>query len=296
YEKLVHRLGVTDDEADEWRRCAEGMTIPYDEGLGIHPQDDFFLDREVWDLSRTPMANRPLMLHYHPLVIYRFQVLKQADVVLAMYLHGDRFTPEQKKANFEYYDPITTGDSTLSAVVQSIIAAEVGYHEAAMDYFRKSVFVDLGDLHANTVDGLHIASAGGVWSALVFGFAGMGDRNGRLSFDPRLPQEWPRLRFRVTWRNSRLLVELTQETLVITVIEAGEPEVRVRVHGEQHAVTLDRPLHVPLPDHGSRIDGLLGDKPHLGGTRADGTRITAGVPEPMVFRDEEWDPAPPPPG
>ena len=109
-----------------------GMTIPFDEGLGIHPQDDFFLDREVWDLSKTPAELRPLLLHYHPLVIYRFQVLKQADVVLALFLQGDRFTAEEKRADFEYYDPITTGDSTLSAVVQSVIAAEVGYHEAAL--------------------------------------------------------------------------------------------------------------------------------------------------------------------
>ena len=148
------------------------MTIPYDEGLGIHPQDDYFLDREVWDLSQTPDELRPLMLHYHPLVIYRFQVLKQADVVLALFLQGDRFTHEEKRADFEYYDPITTGDSTLSAVVQSVIAAEVGYHEAALDYFHQALYVDLHDLHGNTVDGLHVASAGGVWSTLVHGFGG----------------------------------------------------------------------------------------------------------------------------
>src|SRR5690606_13892859 len=163
YDRLARQLDLDPAEPEQWQRCADGMTIPFDEGLGIHPQDDFFLDREVWDLSRTPDELTPLLLHYHPLVIYRFQVLKQADVVLAMYLQGDRFTPEEKRANFEYYDPITTGDSTLSAVVQSIVASEVGYHEAAMDYFRQAVFVDLGDLHGNTVDGMHVASLGGVW-------------------------------------------------------------------------------------------------------------------------------------
>ena len=134
---------LENDEVEEWRAVAAGMTIPFDEGLGIHPQDDFFLDREVWDLSQTPHELRPLMLHYHPLVIYRFQVLKQADVVLALFLQGDRFTREEKRADFEYYDPITTGDSTLSAVVQSIIAAEVGYHEVALDYFHQGLYVDL---------------------------------------------------------------------------------------------------------------------------------------------------------
>ena len=286
HQKLVHRLGLTEEEVENWKACAEGMAIPFDEGLGIHPQDDFFLDREVWDLSRTPMENRPLMLHYHPLVIYRFQVLKQADVVLAMFLHGDRFTDEQKRANFEYYDPITTGDSTLSAVVQSIMAAEVGYHETAMDYFRQAVYVDLADLHGNTVDGIHVASAGGVWSAIVFGFAGMTDRNGRLGFDPRLPEGWDALRFPLNWRGSRLHVEITRDSLSVTCSEMGEDRVHVRVGGQLHKVCVEEPLVVALLDQGPRIDGLIGDRPQVGGTRADGTRITAGVPEPMIFVED----------
>lgn len=286
FSKLTHRLGLLPGEVESWERCATGMTVPFDEGLGIHPQDDFFLDREVWDLSRTPHELRPLMLHYHPLVIYRFQVLKQADVVLAMFLQSDRFTPAQKRANFEYYDPITTGDSTLSAVVQSIMAAEVGYHELALDYFRQALFVDLGDLHGNTVDGMHIASAGGVWSALTFGFAGMSDREGRLAFDPRLPAEWPLLRFRLAWRGSRITVELAQEQITFTVTEKGEDDVHVRVRGDLHHVRLGEPVTVPLDGQGLRLPGLLGDRPHLGGTRADGTKITAGVPEPMVFQED----------
>ena len=163
WERAASRLGIEEGEVDEWRACAAGMTIPFDAGLGIHPQDDFFLDREVWDLSRTPTELFPLLLNYHPLVIYRFQVLKQPDVVLAMFLQGDRFTLEEKRANVEYYDPITTGDSSLSAIVQSIMAAEVGYHEEALDYFHQALYADLLDLHGNTVDGLHVASAGGVW-------------------------------------------------------------------------------------------------------------------------------------
>jgi alpha,alpha-trehalose phosphorylase len=260
------------------------MTIPFDEGLGIHPQDDFFLDREVWDLSRTPDELRPLLLHYHPLVIYRFQVLKQADVVLALFLQGDRFSPEEKRADFEYYDPITTGDSTLSAVVQSIIAAEVGYHEVAVDYFLQALYVDLKNLHGNTVDGLHVASTGGVWSALVFGFGGMRDRGATLSFDPRLPADWPSLRYSITWRGSRLRIELTQDELAVSV-DGGPGEVTLTVRGEEYAVSADSPLRVALADQGDRIEGLLGNKPILGGTRSDGTKITAGVPEPIAFEE-----------
>ncbi len=283
YGQMVLRLGLCDDEVENWRACAAGMHIPFDEGLGIHPQDDFFLDREVWDLSRTPSELRPLLLHYHPLVIYRFQVLKQADVVLALFLQGDRFTAEEKRANFEYYDPITTRDSTLSAVVQSIMAAEVGYPDVAMDYFLQALYVDLKDLHGNTVDGLHVASTAGVWSALVFGFAGMRDRGGRLSFDPRLPAAWPSMRFAIAWHGSRLRVELTQDHLTVTVEHAGQPAVHLVVSGAEYVVSADSPLRVPLDHQGDRIDGLLGDKPILGGTRADGTKITAGVPEPIAF-------------
>src|SRR5690606_23144195 len=90
--RAVSRLRIDEAEVEEWRVCAEGMTIPFDEGLAVHPQDDFFLDREVWELWRTPDDLFPLLLHYHPLVIYRFQVIKQADVVLAMFLQGDKFT------------------------------------------------------------------------------------------------------------------------------------------------------------------------------------------------------------
>ncbi|NHA68020.1 glycoside hydrolase family 65 protein [Phycicoccus flavus] len=289
YARVAADLGISDDEVAEWRACAAGMHIPFDDGLGIHPQDDLFLDREVWDLSRTPASVRPLLLHYHPLVIYRFQVLKQADVVLALFLQGDRFTMEQKRADFEYYDPITTGDSTLSAVVQSVVAAEVGYHETALDYFYRALYVDLADLHENTVDGLHVASAGGVWAALVSGFGGMRDHGGVLRFDPRLPQGWRSLVFRLTWRGTRVRVRLTEREVEL-VAEAGEEAVPVEIRGSRHTVTPEAPVVVPLDGHGLRIDGLLGPRPKTGGIRADGTRITAGVPDPIPFEELEQQP------
>ncbi len=191
FARMRTRLELGDDEVEEWARCAEGMFIPYDEALRVHPQDQHFLEREVWDLAATPDSKRPLLLHYHPLVIYRFQVLKQADVVAALFLQGQMFSREDKRADFEYYDPITTGDSTLSSVVQSIVAAEVGYQELALGYFHSGLYVDLADLHSNASDGVHVASAGGVWNSLVYGFGGMRDHNGTLTFDPRLPAGWP---------------------------------------------------------------------------------------------------------
>src|SRR5699024_7256419 len=208
HERMVRRLGLVEEEVEEWERAAVGMMIPFDEGLGIHPQDEYFLDREVWDLEQTPVTRRPLLLHYHPLVIYRFQVIKQADVCMALFLQGDQFTLEEKRADFEYYDPITTGDSTLSAVVQSIIASEVGYHEMALDYFHHALYVDLADLHRNATDGVHVASTAGVWAALVYGFGGLRDHHGTINFDPRLPQGWTSLDFRLQLRGQQLAVHL----------------------------------------------------------------------------------------
>jgi len=158
---------------ESWEQAAAAMHVPFDDQLGIHPQDETFLHREVWDLDSTPREKFPLLLHYHPLVIYRHQVLKQADIVLAMFLLGDEFSEEQKRRNFDYYDPLTTGDSSLSACVQSIIAAEIGNERQALEYFQYALLMDLGNVAGNVSDGVHIASAAGVWSSLVFGFGGV---------------------------------------------------------------------------------------------------------------------------
>ena len=157
YAELVRHTGLESDEIDDWKRAADAMFIPYDDDLGIHPQDVNFLDREVWDFKGTPTEKYPLLLHFHPLVIYRHQVLKQADVVLAMFLRRKHFTTEQRRRNFDYYDPLTTGDSSLSACVQSIVAADVGYEHRAADYFNQSLYLDLADTHGNTSDGVHIS-------------------------------------------------------------------------------------------------------------------------------------------
>ncbi|MBM7517770.1 glycoside hydrolase family 65 protein [Nocardioides nitrophenolicus] len=280
YDDLVRRTGLTTDEPDEWAQCADGMSIPFDSFLGIHPQDAHFLEREMWDLENTPLDKRPLLLHYHPLVIYRFQVLKQADVVLALYLQGEDFTAEQKQADFEYYDPITTGDSTLSAVVQSIVAAEVGYHSLALRYFHSALFVDLADRHNNTADGVHVASTGGVWSALVGGFGGFRDRGSgagdqQWQLDPRLPASWPSLTYRLTLHGTRVRVVVRADELELFV-EEGTGPVTLSVRGTLVKVAPGDPVVVPLEHQGPRLDG---EPPYPAGIqRADGTVISAIVP------------------
>ncbi|GIG53658.1 glycoside hydrolase family 65 protein [Demequina activiva] len=276
YSRLTSRLGVTDEEIAEWERAADGMAILWDEQLGIHPQDALFNEREVWDLENTPADKRPLLLHFHPLVIYRFQVLKQADVVLALFLQGDEFTLEQKKADFDYYDPITTGDSTLSGVVQSIIAAEVGYHQLAQRYFWDSLYVDLGDLHGNAADGVHVASTGGVWSALAYGFGGFRDQGDVPTFDPRLPEGWDSLTFRIAQRGTRVRVAVRQDEMTFTIEEG--PGLTVEVRGHRFSLTQLQPLTVPLDGQGPRIAGAPDATKFHGTVRADGTVIRPSLP------------------
>ena len=221
YEGLVRRVALGPDEVRLWTEAADSMFLPFDDELGIHPQDGSFLEHEVWDFAGTPPENYPLLLHYHPLVIYRFQVLKQADVVLAMVLRSDQFTLEQKRRNFDYYDPITTGDSSLSACVQAVAAAQIGYEDVAVDYFRQALFVDLADAHGNTADGVHIASAGGVWGTVVFGFAGLYDSGISLQFSPRLPKDWSAMSFRIQRHGVHMNVDLDNDGCTITVLGDG---------------------------------------------------------------------------
>jgi alpha,alpha-trehalose phosphorylase len=276
YGRMAARLDLADHEVEEWEHAADRMFIPFEEHLGIHPQDAHFADREVWDLEATPRESRPLLLHYHPLVIYRFQVIKQADVVLALFLRGEAFTPEQKRADFEYYDPITTGDSTLSAVVQSIIAAEVGYHQLALRYFYQSLFVDLADLQANACDGVHVASTGGVWSALTYGFGGFRDAEGSYTLDPRLPEAWTSLTFRVTLQDARVRVHLEHSQVSLS-LETGE-HARLTVRGKQVDVFGEETVVVPLDGQGPRLSGNAPSWVRDGVRRADGSVITASVP------------------
>jgi alpha,alpha-trehalose phosphorylase len=217
--RLVAATGLTDAEVDGWRRAAELMYLPRHEELGIVLQDERFLERKRWDLAGTPADRFPLLLHHHPLELYRHQVIKQTDVVLATYLVGHNFTADEVRRTFDYYDPLTTGDSTLSACIQSVIASEVGYADAALDYFERACAVDLADAHGNTADGVHIASCGGTWLALVAGFGGLRDFDGHVRFSPRLPAGWTRLRFRVAVRGQVVEVEMTPAATTYRLLE-----------------------------------------------------------------------------
>jgi alpha,alpha-trehalose phosphorylase len=243
YNALVHKTALEPAEVETWSRAAENMYVPYDAKLNIILQDDSFLDREPWDFRNTPREHYPLLLFYHPLNIYRKQVIKQADVVLAMFLLGDAFSPEEKKRNFEFYDPLTTGDSSLSSCVEAIIAAQIGDMDKAIRHGMAALLMDLADIGGNVKDGCHIASMGGTWMMLTYGFGGMRDNDGTLSFWPRrAPEENAILRFPVTYRGQRLEVEIRLEKVEYALCE-GE-SLLIRHETEKIQLTRQNPVAV----------------------------------------------------
>jgi alpha,alpha-trehalose phosphorylase len=243
YSALVQKTALDSFELKAWIRAAENMYVPYDEKMNIVPQDDEFLSKQSWDFRNTPADHYPLLLFYHPLNIYRKQVIKQADVVLAMFLLGDTFSPETKKRNFDFYDPLTTGDSSLSSCVEAIIAAQTGDIDKAIRYGMAALLMDLADVGGNVKDGCHIASMGGTWMMLTYGLGGMRDHDGTLSFWPRrAPEDNSVLRFPVTYRGQLLEVEIGLEKVEYTLRE-GERLV-IRHEAEEVELTREKPLAV----------------------------------------------------
>jgi alpha,alpha-trehalose phosphorylase len=238
-------LGVNDEEAASWRDAAAKMMIPYDSALGVHSQSESFTRHQMWDFESTDAGEYPLMLHFPYFDLYRKQVVKQADLVLALYVCGDHFTDEEKARNFEYYERLTVRDSSLSACTQAVIAAEVGHLDLAYDYFAEAALMDLDDLEHNTRDGIHIASVAGTWVAAVGGFGGMRDHGGRLSFCPRLPSALTGLKFRLLFRGRTLHVDVNHSHAGYVLLD-GEP-LEIEHHGQTVRVDANHTLELEIP-------------------------------------------------
>ena len=245
YPAEAGELGAGVEEAASWRDAANDIVVPWDETLGIHPQSEGFTEHEVWDFAGTRPDQYPLLLHFPYFDLYRKQVVKQADLVLALHWRGDAFSAEEKARDFDYYEALTVRDSSLSASTQAVIAAEVGHLELAYDYFGEAALMDLHDLEHNTRDGVHIASLAGSWLSAVAGFGGMRDHEGFLSFAPRLPARLERLAFRLRFRGRKLMVEARNGNATYTLLE-GEP-LAVSHHGEPITVAPDAPVTRAIP-------------------------------------------------
>jgi alpha,alpha-trehalose phosphorylase len=245
YPERASELGVDTQELGAWRRAAAAMHIPYDDSLQVHPQAEGFTEHQIWDFEGTGPDQYPLLLHFPYFDLYRKQVVKQADLVLAMHVRGDAFSDEQKARNFAYYERLTVRDSSLSACTQAVLAAELGHLELAYSYLREAALIDLEDLQHNTRDGLHIASLAGAWIGAVAGLGGMRDHSGTLAFTPRLPPALERVAFRLRFRGRRLMVEVTPEQARYVLLE-GEP-LELTHHGEPITVAVGAPLARELP-------------------------------------------------
>jgi alpha,alpha-trehalose phosphorylase len=239
------QLGVTEEEVASWRDAAAAIVVPFDQHAKITQQCNGFTRLRPWDFEATPPEDYPLLLHYHNYILYSSRVIKQADLVFAIYLFGDRWDDEQKARDFAFYESVTVRDSSLSAAVQGVVAAEVGQLDLAWDYLTETAFIDLRDLAFNTHDGIHLAALSGVWHVVVAGFGGMRDYGETLQFAPRLPSHLTRLGFGVLYRGRRLRVEVRAEEATYELL-GGEP-VEFIHHGELITVTADEPLSCPIP-------------------------------------------------
>ncbi|MFE5211343.1 glycoside hydrolase family 65 protein [Streptomyces sp. NPDC056600] len=250
------QLGVDDEESAGWRDAAASMHIPYNDELRVHEQSAGFTGHQRWNFDKTGPDQYPLLLHFPYFDLYRKQVIKQADLVLAMYTCDDMFDEEQIARNFAYYEPLTVRDSSLSACCQAVIAARAGHLRLAYDYTAEAALMDLDDLEHNARDGLHIASLAGAWLALVAGFGGLRQRGDRLEFSPRLPEKFSRLAFTLQVLGRCLRVEITQDTAAyklvsgkpLTISHHGQP-VRVTANGGGPVVRpVPNPVHRPTPE------------------------------------------------
>lgn len=239
--RIASAMDLDPGESEGWRRAAQAMCLPYDTELGIHAQDDSFLSKQRWDFANTPAENYPLLLHYHPMVIYRHQVCKQADVVLALLLLSARFGMEDKRRDFDYYEAVTTHDSSLSSCIFSIVAAEVGYADKAYDYFMETARMDLDDTHGNTCHGVHTAAMAGTWLGVAYGFGGMRTDGGMLRFAPTLPARWRGYRFRIHLRGCLLQVGVNAAGTQYRLLQGDA--LRFTHHGRPVEVTAAQPEH-----------------------------------------------------
>jgi len=224
YQQLSDEILLQVKEINAWEKAAAAMYIPYDQKLQVHPQDDSFFEKEIWDFKNTPPEKYPLLLHFHPLVIYRYQVCKQPDVILGQLLLGSQFSLEQKKRDYQYYEPITTHDSSLSPSIFSVAASELGYYKDAYYFFKLVTRLDLDNIFGDTHYGVHMANMAGSWLCLVHGFGGMRTDGESLNFNPYLPEGWKFYRFNINYRSNHISVEVKPEVVTYRNIQGGAIE------------------------------------------------------------------------
>jgi alpha,alpha-trehalose phosphorylase len=213
---------VSLEEQQTWLDAAEHMYLPYDEDRQLIKQDDSFLDKAVWPFAETPKENYPLLLHYHPMVIYKYQVSKQADGLLAELLFPQDYSKEQIKRDYHYYEAVTTHDSSLSRSIFSILASRTDQKAKSYRYFMDTALMDLTDLQGNVKDGIHAANMGGSWLSMIYGFAGLAPTDAGIIMENHLPAEIASLTFSLRIRGNLIRVHLTQTEITAEILNKGQ--------------------------------------------------------------------------
>jgi len=242
---VANKTGITEEELKEFQNVADNMFLLYDEKLKINPQDDSFLKKKAWDFTGTPKDKHPLLLHFHPLHINRYQVCKQADTVLAHFLFEDEQNEETIRNSFTYYEKITTHDSSLSSCIFSIVASKLGFYEKAYEYFNVSAKMDLYYTQ-NTKDGIHTANMGGTYMAMVFGFAGLRIKEDGLHLRPTLPEAWKNYTFKLFYHDCRLMVEISQDECRINLLKGND--LPMKIYGKEVLLKYGNTLIIPTAE------------------------------------------------
>lgn len=220
---LAQRLNsVTKKEWSAWQKAAEGMKLPYDHQKQLIKQDDTFFEKAKWPFEETPKENYPLLLHYHPMIIYKHQVCKQADALLAEMLFPQDYSVEQIKRDYQFYEGVTTHDSSLSRSVFSILASRTKQVDKAYSYFMDTALMDLTDLQGNAKDGIHAANMGGSWLSIIYGFAGLSSTGQTIQLENHLPKEIETLSFKLNIQGTSIRVQMDQKELNVTLLESNE--------------------------------------------------------------------------
>jgi len=221
-------------ETARWKDIVEKMYYPQDEKRGIFLQQDGFLDKELIKVADLPAEDRPLNQKWSWDRILRSCFIKQADVLQCMFLFEDDFTIDQIKRNFDFYEPMTVHESSLSPCVHVILASKLGYQEKAYEMYLRTSRLDLDDYNNDTEDGCHITSMAGTWMSVVKGFGGMRVRDGQLHFAPYIPEHWHSYSFRVEFRGRVLKVVVTKSKTEV-IRESGDP-LTILLNGSQVAL------------------------------------------------------------
>ncbi|HFE9701309.1 TPA: glycoside hydrolase family 65 protein [Clostridium perfringens] len=245
YDNLVKKLDLKDEEIEYWKKIIENMYFPYDEKRGVYPLDDGFMKRKPWDDSKIPKEKTHLLYeNYHPLFIFRQRMSKQADAILAMYLHSNLFSINELRRNYDFYQEVTLHHSSLSTCIFGILASQIGYDEEAYKYFSQSARMDLDDYHNNFYAGIHAANMAGTWQGIVNGFAGLRTNKGILELNPTIPKEWNAYSFKIFYKKNLLEIKISKDEIEIRLLEGENLE--LYVYGEKvYIENLSKIIKIP---------------------------------------------------